>query len=213
MKIKHIFILVVLALSFISCLGDKKAINIDEMGDASFVNKNFKGNNINYVKGMSACDKVSADVIAKLYTVSVDKVHIEDPTKSDRYRKDIEPVCSFFIEDGESDFMWLRGSIAVHREIGKDELMGDVAEATGAGENWEEAWALKKSISKSSEWIPNTGQAALWNDRKKELLIKFDGYTLNVYPIKNKLNKDEVAKNRDYKRVAIAMAKAAGYIN
>lgn len=213
MKIKHILVLSVLTINLTSCLGDKKLTDVSEMGDTSFVNKNFKVNNIDYVKGMSACDKISTGTIAKLYNVSEDKVHIEDPTKSDRYKKDMEPVCSFYIEDGESDFMWLRGSIAVNREIGKDELMGDIAEAAGAGENWEEAWSLKKATSKSSVWIENMGLAALWNERKKELSIKFDGYTLNVYPIKNRMNENEVVKNRDYKKAAIAMAKAAGYIN
>ena len=195
-----------------SCLGDKKAVNISEMDDTNFVNQDFKGNLIDYTKGMSACSNISAGDIANLYSVSADKVHIEDPTTSDRYRKDMEPVCSFYIEDGENDFMWLRGSIALNREIDKDEMMGEIAEATGGGENWEEAWALKKSMSKSSEWIDDIGMAALWNERLAELKIKFDGYTLNVYPIKNKLNKAEVAKNRDYKKAAIEMAKAAGFI-
>ena len=182
------------------------------MGDTSFVNKNFKGNAIDYVKGMSACDKISIQTIAQLYNVSADKVHIEDPTKSDRYKKDMEPMCSFFIEDGDSDFMWLRGSITVNRDVSKDEFMGEIAEAAGGGENWEEAWALKKSISKSSVWLEDMGLAALWNDRNNELKIKFKGYTLNVYPLKNKTNKAELAKNRDYKKAAIAIAKAAGYI-
>ena len=54
--------------------------------------------------------------------------------------------------------------------------------------------------------------AAVWNANKTELKIKFKGYTLNVYPPTNKSYQDEVAKNRDYKNAAIAMAKAAGYI-
>ena len=91
--------------------------------------------------------------------------------------------------------------------------MGDVAEAVGAGKNWEEAWSLKKSISKSAEWIPNMGKAALWNARKKTLEIKFDGYNLLINPPKNILNKEETAKNRDYKEIAIEMAKSCGFIN
>lgn len=210
-KLKQLSALLVLV-TLCSCLGDKKQIDIDEMNDTSFVNTNFKGNLINYNGGMSACDNLNAASIAKMYDVSEELIHIEDPTKSDRYRKDMEPVCSFYIEDGENDFMWLRGSISLNREVAKDEMMGEIAEAIGGGEDWEEAWALKKSMSKSSEWIDDMGMAAIWNERLAELKIKFDGYTLNVYPIKNKLNKAEAAKNRDYKKVAIEMAKAAGYI-
>ena len=92
-------------------------------------------------------------------------------------------------------------------------MMGEIAEAAGSGENWEEAWALQKSMSKSSEWVKSIGLAALWNDSKTELKIKFEGYTLMVYPPKNIGNKEEEAKNRDYKNIALAMAKAAGYIN
>ncbi|MBU2927871.1 hypothetical protein [Winogradskyella psychrotolerans] len=195
-----------------SCLGDKKVANVAEMNDTSFVNTNFKGNLINYAKGMSACKHISASAIAKLYDVSSDKVHIEDPTTSDRYKKDMEPMCLFYIKDGENDFQWLKGSLNIQREIRKDEMAYDVAKAAGNGEEWEEAWALNKSISKSSEWVSDMGMAAVWNSKKVELKIKFKGYILSIYPIKNKLNQAEVAKNRDYKNVAIAMAKASGFI-
>ncbi len=209
---KYLFVLLI-AVSFTACMGDKKAINVQEIGDTSFVNTNFKTNLINYTDGMSACDKIVAASIASLYDVSPSLVHIEDPTKSDRYRKDIPPACMFFIETGANDYEWLRGSIAVNKEIGKDEFMGDVAEAAGSGTNWEEAWSLKKSISRSSEWLPNMGKAALWNEKKVMLEIKFDGYTLVVHPLKNILNKEEKTKNRNYKEIAISIAKAAGYIN
>ncbi|BAO75179.1 hypothetical protein [Winogradskyella sp. PG-2] len=196
-----------------SCLGDKKTVEVSEMNDTSFVNKNFKGNLINYNKDNSACEQMSMSALANIYKVSQDEIHLMDNKKSDRFRKDIEPQCGFYIETSENDYEWLRGSIALFREIAKDEMMGEIAETAGSGENWEEAWALKKSMSKSSEWISDMGMAALWNERQKELKIKFDGYTLMVYPPKNITNKDEMSKNRDYKEVAIAMVKAAGYIN
>lgn len=205
-------ILNALLVLLMSCNGDKKLVNIEEMGDTSFVNSSFKGNLINYQQGMSACDNLNTSVIARLYNVSEALIHIEDPTKSDRYRKDMEPICNFFLESGSSDFEWLRGSIALNREIAIDEQMGEIAQAAGSGENWEEAWAMKKSISKSSEWIPNLGKAALWNERKKILEIKMEGYTLVIIPLKNTLNKTEVAKNRDYKKIALQMAEASGYI-
>ena len=213
MKLKQITVLGALAILFISCLGDKKAVDISEMGDTSFVNKNFKNNRINYTEGMSACDKLSTQDIAGIYGVSPDEILLDDPLKNQHRRATSTPVCSFYVKSGDSDFLWLRGSISVSREIGKDEFMGEVHEATGGGENWEEAWAMQKSISKSSEWVENLGMAAVWNANNKELKIKFKDYTLNVYPPNNRSNQDEVAKNRDYKKAAIDIAKAAGYIN
>lgn len=196
-----------------SCLGDKKAVNIAEIDDTTFVNQNFKGNLINYSKDMSACENMSVSDIASIYKVSKDMVIFDDISKSDRRAPNTAPSCMFYIKTGDNDFEWLRGSISIQREIGKDEMAYDVAKAVGNGVEWEEAWALNKSISKSSEWINDIGLATLWNESKKELKIKFKDYVLNVYPIKNRLNKVEVAKNRDYKKAAIAMAKAAGYIN
>lgn len=196
-----------------SCFGDKKMTDVEEIGDTSFVNKNFNSNRINYNKDNSACEQMSLSTLANLYEVTLNTIHVVDNKNSDRFRKDIEPQCSFYIETSENDYEWLRGSMSLYREIGKDEMMGEIAEAAGGGENWKEAWALQKSISKSSEWVDNIGLAALWNDSKTELKIKFIGYTLTVYPPKNSANKMEVAKNRDYKSIALAMAKGAGYIN
>lgn len=211
-KLKQLSTLLVLV-TLCSCLGDKKQINVDEMNDTSFVNTNFKGNPINYTQGMSACDNINAATLAKMYDVSEDLIQILDPSKSDRYDKSANPSCMFYLKSGSTDFEWLRGTIAVNKEVSKNEYMGDIAEAVGSGENWEEAWALKKSMSKSSEWIPNLGKAALWNNSKNILEIKMEGYTLFITPLRNMLNKTEVAKNRDYKKIALEMAKASGFIN
>lgn len=212
MKFKNILNFSLITILMSSCLGDKKAANVAEMNDNSFINENFRENGISYSKDMSACEIMSASDIASLYNVSESMIVFEDISKSDRRVPNSAPTCMFYLKDGASDFEWLRGSMNVQREIGKNETAYDIAKAAGNGEEWEEAWALNKSISKSSEWIENIGMAALWNDKKKELKIKFKGYTLNVYPLKNRLNKAEVSKNRDYKSIAIAMAKAAGFI-
>ncbi|MEM6514716.1 MAG: hypothetical protein AAF688_00920 [Bacteroidota bacterium] len=203
---------VLLSVVLTACLGDRKMVNVSEMDDTSFVNKSFKGNLIDYNKDMSACDKLSETDIASLYNVSEDAIVKQDVSKSDQRVPNSPPSCQFFIKDGDNDFLWLRGSMNVQREIGKDEMMGEIAEATGSGEDWEEAWAMQKSMSKSAEWIDGLGMAALWIEAKTELRIKFEGYTLYVFPIKNKLNEAEVARKRDYKSMAIGMARNAGFI-
>ena len=196
-----------------SCFGDKKMADIEEMENTSFVNKNFKGNRINYDMNSSACENMSAAVIASMYSVTEDKVIFDDISKSDRRVPNSPPICNFYIKDGENDFLWLRGSISMIPDSGKNADGTVTKTSTGYGEDWAEVWALQKSTSKSSEWIETSGMAALWNESKRELNIKFKGYTLFVNPPGNKLNKEEVAKNRDYKKAALAMAKASGYIN
>jgi hypothetical protein len=207
------FISLFLVVALCSCQGNKKSVDLSEMSDTSFVNANFKGNRINYSKNMSACNNLSAVELAEIYGVSADLITIDDPLTNPNRQATETPICSFYLKSGASDFQWLRGSMALKREIAKEEYMGEVHEATGGGEHWQEAWALKKSITSSAEWVPNVGMAALWNKNNQQLEIKLDGYTLEVYPLKNKLNEQEVAANRDYKAVALAMARAAGYIN
>lgn len=194
------------------CFGDKKSAIGQSFEDTSFVNKNYTKNKVNYTKGMSACTKLSTNALAKLYDVTETNVVIEDPTKSDRYKKPISG-CMLYIKTGNSDYEWLRGSIEIKREIKQGEQMYDIAKATGYTADWVEAWNLKKTISKSSEWVPNIGKAALWNSKKNMLEIKFIGYTLVVKPLKNILNKEEISKNRNYKKVAISIARDAGFIN
>ncbi|WP_040279259.1 hypothetical protein [Psychroserpens damuponensis] len=212
MKLQQLLYAILFTVLLISCNGDKKVVDVSQMTDTSFVNKNFKGNLINYSEDMSACESISAKDIASMYNVSEDKIVINDITKTDRRQPNSPPSCMFYIKTGDNDFEWLRGSMSIQPEIKKNDTAYEIAKAVGNGEEWEEAWALNKSISKSSEWIKDMGMAAVWNQKKVELKIKFKGYNLSIYPIKNSLNKAEVAKNRDYKSVAIAMAKASRFI-
>lgn len=211
-NIKFLSVITLIIILFSACFGDKKSAIGQNFGNINFVNKNFTNNKINYTKGMSACTQLSITALAKLYNVAETSVIIEDPTKSDRYKNPISG-CMLFIKSGNSDYEWLRGSIEVKREIKEGEQMYDIAKASGYATDWVEAWSLKKTISKSSEWVPKIGKAALWNSKKNILEIKFTGYTLVVKPLKNILNKGEKSKNRDYKNIAISIAKNAGFIN
>ena len=213
MKRPQLMILIVIITGFTtSCIGDRKTIIGEDLNDTSFVNKDFKGNAINYEEQMSACEQLSPSVMADLYKVSLDDIIITDPTKSNRYVNP-KPSCLIHVKMSDQKFDHLTGGITVYREIKADEYMGDIAEATGAGENWEEAWALKKSMRKSTEWLKGIGQAALWTGKQRKLEVKFEGYTLEVIAPGAAFNTDEQARKRDYKSIALNMAKAAGFIN
>ena len=214
MTTKNLFILSLLSVFLTACLGDKKGINIEEANDTtSFINKDFKGNLIDYDMNQSACEGISKADIASLYGVSEDLVTIIDNTKSDRRDPNSNPVCSFYIESGESDFMWLRGNMGIHREKKKEEYPEHAADVSEHSGNWKEIWALQKSVSRSSEWVSDLAKAAVWRGTDHNLKIKFDGYTLNIMPLRNVMNKEEQALNRDYKEIAIKMAKMSGYVN
>ena len=173
MKNRNLITISLIALFLTSCLGDKKGINIEEANDTtSFINKDFKGNVIDYDKNQSACEGISKADIASLYGVSEDLIRVIDNVKSDRRDPNSNPSLFVLSRNWRIRFMWLRGSISLTPEVGKDEYMGEIAEAAGNGENWQEAWALQKSISESSEWVSGLGKAAVWKGRNKHLKNK-----------------------------------------
>jgi hypothetical protein len=213
MKTIKVLSIVMASLLITACLGDKKSIDIEEANDTtSFVNKDFKGNLIDYDENMSACDRMSKSDLAKLYDVSAEEIIWMDSASNERMNSN-SPTCNFRVMLGENEFNYLIGGITVNREIKKDEMMGEIAEATGGGENWEEGWALQKSISKSAKWVKGVGLAAMWKPNKRELIIKFDGYSLYVMAPGAAFNQEEKARNRDYKTIALEMARKAGFIN
>jgi hypothetical protein len=213
MKTIKVLSIVMVSLLITACVGDKKSIDIEEANDTtSFVNKDFKGNLIDYYENMSACDRMSKADLAKLYDVTAEEIIWMDSASNERMTSN-SPTCNFRVMLGENEFNYLIGGITVNREIKKDEMMGEIAEAAGGGENWKEAWALQKSISKSAEWIKGVGQAAMWKPNKRELIIKFDGYSVYVMAPGAAFNQEEKARNRDYKTIALEMAKKAGFIN
>ncbi len=203
----------ILAMTLLSsCIGDRKSIIGADFGDTSFVNTSFKANEIDYTEGMSACDQLSAATLADLYGVSEDMVIISDPTKMANATQVGGPSCMVHVKLSERKGDHLTGTISIAKEVGKDEYMGEIAEATGGGENWEEAWAMKKAMRESTEWLEDMGKAALWTGKKRMLEIKLDGYTLSIMAPGAPFNQEETARNRDYKKIAVAMAKSSGFI-
>lgn len=214
MKTKKLLCISIITLVLTACVGDVKIPDAEEMGDTtSFINEDFKGNRIDYDMNQSACEGVTKADIAELYGVSADLVRIMDNVNSDRRDSNAQPVCQFYIESGDNDFMWLRGSMAIKREMKKEEYPEYSADVSEHSENWEEMWAQQKSISKSSEWVSDLGKAAVWVGKYHNLKIKFEGYTLSVNPPRNVMNKEEQALNRDYKKMAIKIAKLSDYVN
>jgi hypothetical protein len=198
------FLLPILLLT--ACIGDKQTAIGQDLSDHSFVNKNFKGNAINYSEGLNPCELFGQADIAKLYDVPGDKVFMTGPST-------VGQICSYRIMMGDNEYNLLTGFMSVEPTVKKEDDQGGIAEATGSGENWVEAWALQKSISRSSEFLPDMGMAAIWNDSKRMLRVKFEGYILNVTAPGAPFNEVEKTKNRDYKAIAIEMARSAGFIN
>jgi len=195
MKTTKLIIISLIAVFLTSCKGDKKSIIGADLSDESFVNTNFDGNLINYDENMSACRGFTQADLATHYDVSIEDIMIRDSTVDDRLQS-LYPTCKLTVM---VDGGYLQGDITVIPEAQKDE-------------NWEETWAFKKASSKSAEWVNGVGQAALWKPNKRELLIKFDGYllTITVPGLNYDFNKKEI--NDKYHKIALKMAKSAGYI-
>ena len=195
MKTINFIIISLIAVFLTSCKGDKKSIIGADTSDDSFVNKNFDGNLINYDENMSACSNFSAADLAKHYDVPNGAIMIRDSTVDERLEA-YNPTCKFTVMLGEGKG-YLLGSISVYSEAQKDE-------------HWEESWALRKAASRSAEWIKGVGRAALWKPGNRKLTIKFEGYSL-VISVPG-INRDSNKKNVRYKKIALDMAKSAGYI-
>ena len=177
-------------------VGDKKsAINsIDEIGNTSFVNKKFKGNSIDYNPSLNPCQMLGKEALAKLYNVGTEEIQVIEGNVNNQ-------TCTYRVLLGGGEFNFLTGALVIRPDTPNND-MG----------TWEEQWSIQKATSKSSEYLSNMGKAALWKDNKRILMIKFDGYTLEVNAPGSAINEDEKKKNRNYKSIAIGMAKTAGFI-
>lgn len=153
-----------LAFLFSSCSHGDKANTIGATFDdaGSLENQTFTGNKIGPEGGNRPCAYLQKLDIATMLGVPVEQVSKGE----DLARK----TCSFTIiydEAGDRPDYTTAG-ISFQQEI------------TGDEEAWRDSWSAQKTISKSSEWVPNLGWAALWNPSAGQLRVKFDGYTLMV---------------------------------
>lgn len=177
-----------------SCVGDKKSIIGADLSEDSFVNKNFKGNLINYDENMSACGNISEAGVLQLYDSS-NKIMIRDSSTDDRLQT-IYPTCKLTVM---LDKGYLLGSLSLVPVLNKEE-------------NWVEDLALEKATSKSAEWVEDMGKAAMWKASTRKLSIRFEGYTLYVTVPGLSNSPDNKERNKNQKAKAIALAKMAGYI-
>lgn len=192
-------------LLFAACVGDKQSAIGQDLNDESFVNQNFKGNAIDFKDDINPCELFGQSQIAAIYKIPADKAFLAGPSSAGQ-------TCSYRLMMSDNDFDLVTGYMSVQPTVKKEDDPGGIAEATGGGEDWVQAWALQKSISESAEFLPDMGQAALWNGSKRMLRIKFEGYVLEIVAPGAPFNEAEKAKNRDYKAIAIQIAKDAGFI-
>ena len=191
---KKILLLNLILLLFAACIGDKKTAIGTDFNDKSFINKNFKTKKA-FSEINNVCSYISKEELAKLYNVSLDKVILIDGGKS---RKG----CSIRVKITDDDFGYITGGISFYEELNK----------TSEGVNWVESWQIQKGISKSAEWISNLGKAAMYKSKKRELFIKLDNYTLTITAPGSAFNKIEKSKNRDYKKIALAIVKNIDFL-
>lgn len=172
------------------CFGDKKTAIGTNFNDISFVNKNFKGNTLEFSAITTPCKYISKESLATLYKVSKDQVYLMGGNSSSK-------TCTIRVKISDAKYDYITGSIHFYEELDKTE----------DGSTWVEMWQIQKGTSKSSEWIPNLGKASFYKGSKRELRVKFDNYVLSVMAPGSAFNEVEKSKNRDYKKIALAMAK------
>ncbi len=192
---KNIFrIACTLVLSFllISCFGDKNTVIGQDLGDTDFVNKNFAGNKVAFsALPKNMCSYINESKLKEFYPDSKKILFDEGKTFASKN-------CRFLVYMSDEKFDFLSGTIFATENI--------IAE----GEDWKQTWELKKKMSKSSTYVSGLGEAAIWIGKKRELSVKMDGYIITITVPGSPFKKEELAKKRDYKNIAIEIAKSTG---
>ena len=187
---KNYFLFGWMILFLSSCLGDKKTAIGTNFNDSSFVNKSFNGNKLSFSEINEPCTYTSAEALAKLYNTSSDKVTLIGGNPQSK-------TCTIRIQMSDQEFDYITGAIHFYEEANK----------RSDGSTWEDDWQLQKGISKSAQWVSNLGKAAMYKESKRELLVKFDDYTMSVIAPGSAFNKAEKSLGRNYQKIALTMAK------
>ncbi|WP_046757316.1 hypothetical protein [Kordia jejudonensis] len=191
-NLQRIAITTIISFLLIACFGDKNTVIGQEFGDTSFINKDFTGNKVAFsALPKNMCTYISETNVMKHYP-DAKKMLVDDGLTFQ------SKSCRFLVYMDDQEYNYLSGSIFAAEDV--------LAE----GEKWEETWELKKMTSKSSEYITGLGKTAIWIGKKRELLIKMEGYTITIMVPGSTFKNEEVAKNRDYKKIGIAIAKSTG---
>lgn len=193
--IKKILLFSVTLVLFTNCFGDKKSAVGTDFNNTSFVNKKFT-NKVSFSEIEDVCSYVSAQHLAKLYNVNETDITIIKGNSTNKR-------CSFYVKLSDQKLDHIIGSIGFYEEKDKNE----------DGSTWIESWQIRKNVSKSAEWIPNLGQAAYYRGSKRELFVKFKDYTMSITAPGSAFNKIEKEKNRDYKKIALALAEKTPILN
>ncbi|MEM6722227.1 MAG: hypothetical protein AAF611_23065 [Bacteroidota bacterium] len=193
--LQHIATIVVLSFFFTACFGDKNTIIGQDLGDTNFVNKNFNGNKKEFASlPKNMCEFITEAKVKELYPDATQILFDDGQTFATK-------SCRFLVytnENTDSKYDFLSGTIFA------------VEDKLAEGENWIETWELRKKMSKSAEFISGFGQAAIWTGKKRELAVKMDGYIITINVPGSPFNKEELAKKRDYKSIALEIAKSTG---
>jgi len=189
-KLKLIAISIFISLAITGCFGDKKTVVGQEFGDYSFINEKFAGNKIAFSElPKNLCSFINENKLRELYP-SASKILFDDGKTFQ------SKSCRFLIYMGEQEYDYLGGTIFAQEDV--------LAE----GEDWRETWELKKKASKSAEYILGLGKTAIWIERKRELIVKMDNYSITITVPGSAFKEEEVAKKRNYKNIALEIAKS-----
>ncbi len=180
-------------------------------GSVTLENASFAGNKLDYDPMMNGCGNLTTDQLAQHYEVQTSQAIADDFRFAYGRTPDAnsKPGCTFRITFDEDKYDYLSGGASYIPDVKDSEGFNEVMQIQGHGENWLEAWELDQQIS-GSETVPDIGKAALWNSKKRELKIRFEGYTAFIVAPGSAINAQESAKNRDYKSIAISLAKQIG---
>ena len=179
------YILVLLTIITISCIGDKKTVVGEELGDTSFVNENFKGNKKNFSElPKDLCEFLDEDSILKGYD---NATSVSFNGKNSFGNKNCQFNVIFFNDESQ----YIIGSIFINEDNSN---------------NWQESWEMKKKRFKSAQYVKNLGMAAIWNGKQRKLEIKMKGYMVMITVPPKMIAKNNLDNNADVKDIAIAIA-------